>query len=94
VAAIPFDTEDEAVQLANDTSYGLAASVWTGSLDAAFRVAGAVRAGVVSVNCYSEGDITVPFGGYKESGFGGRDKGREALYQYTELKTIWFDLNR
>jgi gamma-glutamyl-gamma-aminobutyraldehyde dehydrogenase len=90
VSVIPFDTEDEAIALANDTDYGLAASVYTHDLDQAHRMARAVRAGTVSVNCYSEGDIATPFGGYKHSGFGGRDKGVEALDQYSELKTIWF----
>ena len=89
ISTIPFDTEDEAIALANDTSYGLAASVWTKDIDAAMRMARSVKAGTVSVNCYSEGDISTPFGGYKESGFGGRDKGLEALDQYTEQKTIW-----
>jgi gamma-glutamyl-gamma-aminobutyraldehyde dehydrogenase len=89
ISTIPFDTEDEAIALANDTSYGLAASVWTKDIDAAMRMARSVKAGTVSVNCYSEGDITTPFGGYKESGFGGRDKGLEAFDQYTEQKTIW-----
>jgi gamma-glutamyl-gamma-aminobutyraldehyde dehydrogenase len=89
ISTIPFDTEDEAIALANDTSYGLAASVWTKDIDAAMRMARSVKAGTVSVNCYSEGDITTPFGGYKESGFGGRDKGLEAIDQYTEQKTIW-----
>jgi 4-(gamma-glutamylamino)butanal dehydrogenase len=90
ISAIPFETEAEAIVLANETSYGLAASVYTSNADSAIRVARAVRAGTVSVNCYSEGDITTPFGGYKESGFGGRDKGLEALDQYTEKKTVWF----
>jgi gamma-glutamyl-gamma-aminobutyraldehyde dehydrogenase len=89
ISTIPFDTEDEAIALANDTSYGLAASVWTKDIDQALRVARTIKAGTVSVNCYSEGDISTPFGGYKESGFGGRDKGLEALDQYTEQKTIW-----
>ena len=59
---------------------------------AAFRFARAIRAGTVGVNAYSEGDITTPFGGYKESGFGGRDKGLEAFEQYTEKKTIWISV--
>ncbi|HEX7950410.1 MAG TPA: aldehyde dehydrogenase [Candidatus Limnocylindrales bacterium] len=92
LSVIPFDTEEEGVRLANETSYGLAASLYTRDLDAAFRVARALRAGTVGVNAYSEGDITTPFGGYKESGFGGRDKGLEALEQYTEKKTIWVTL--
>ena len=94
LSTIPFDTEDEAIALANATSYGLAASLYTRDLDTAFRVGRAIRAGTVSVNAYSEGDISTPFGGYKESGFGGRDKGLEALDQYTEKKTLWFTLRR
>ena len=92
IATIPFDTEDEAIAIANDTNYGLHASVYTSSLDTAFRVARAIRAGTVSVNAYSEGNIATPFGGYRESGFGGRDKGFEAFDQYTEKKTIWVAL--
>ncbi|WP_312239744.1 aldehyde dehydrogenase [Pantoea sp.] len=87
-----FKTEAEAVALANDTDYGLAASVYTGRLNRAIRVARAVRAGTVTVNCFGEGDATTPFGGYKQSGFGGRDKSIFALDQYTELKTIWIDV--
>jgi gamma-glutamyl-gamma-aminobutyraldehyde dehydrogenase len=89
IATIPFDSEAEAVSIANDTNYGLAASLWTTNIDSAFRVARAIKAGTVSVNCYSEGDVTTPFGGYKESGFGGRDNGLEAFDQYTETKTVW-----
>jgi acyl-CoA reductase-like NAD-dependent aldehyde dehydrogenase len=92
LSTIPFDTEEEGVRLANETSYGLAAAVYTTNLDAAFRVARALRAGTVGVNAYSEGDITTPFGGFKQSGFGGRDKGLEAFDQYTEKKTIWVTL--
>ena len=92
LSTIPFASEAEGIELANATSYGLAASVYTRDLDAAFRVARALRAGTVGVNAYSEGDITTPFGGYKQSGFGGRDKGLEALEQYTEKKTIWVTL--
>jgi gamma-glutamyl-gamma-aminobutyraldehyde dehydrogenase len=56
-------------------------------------MAKAIRAGTISINCYSEGDITTPFGGYKQSGFGGRDKSLYAHDQYTELKTIWIDVS-
>lgn len=66
--------------------------MYTSDLDAAFRVARSIKAGTVSVNAYSEGDISTPFGGYKESGFGGRDKGLEAFDQYMEKKTIWVTL--
>jgi len=92
LSTIPFESEEEGIRLANETSFGLAAAVYTKDLDAAFRVARALRAGTVGVNAYSEGDITTPFGGYKQSGFGGRDKGLEALEQYTEKKTIWVTL--
>jgi gamma-glutamyl-gamma-aminobutyraldehyde dehydrogenase len=92
LSTIPFESEEEGIRLANETSYGLAAAVYTQDLDAAFRVARALRAGTVGVNAYSEGDITTPFGGYKQSGFGGRDKGLEAFDQYTEKKTIWVTL--
>lgn len=86
-----FRDASQAVALANDTRYGLAASVYTGSLKRALKVAREIRAGTVTVNCFGEGDITTPFGGYKESGFGGRDKSAFAHDQYTELKTIWID---
>jgi 4-(gamma-glutamylamino)butanal dehydrogenase len=92
VSVLSFEDEREAVTIANDTTYGLAASVFTHDLDTAHRLARSIRAGTVAVNCYGEGDITTPFGGYKQSGFGGRDKGIEAFDQYTELKTTWFAL--
>ncbi len=93
LAVIPFDTEEEAVALANDTCYGLAASLWSEDLNTVHRMAAAIRAGTVSVNCFSEGDITTPFGGYKQSGFGGRDKSVYAHDQYCELKTTWIKLS-
>lgn len=86
-----FSSLPEAIALANDTPYGLAASVYTGSLKRALKAAREIRAGTVTVNCFGEGDITTPFGGFKESGFGGRDKSIFAHDQYTELKTIWID---
>lgn len=89
VCVIPFETEEEAIQIANDSVYGLAATVWSNDLNVAIRLSRAIKAGTVGVNGYSEGDIGTPFGGYRESGFGGRDKGLEAFDQYTELKTIW-----
>lgn len=86
-----FRTIDEAIALANDSVYGLAASVYTSNLNHAIKLSRAIRCGVVTVNCFGEGDITTPFGGYKESGFGGRDKSVWAHDQYTEMKTIWID---
>ncbi len=87
-----FSSTEEAIALANDSVYGLAASVYTSNLSQAIRVSREIRAGVVTVNCFGEGDITTPFGGYKESGFGGRDKSIWAHDQYTEIKTIWIDV--
>ncbi|WP_350334020.1 aldehyde dehydrogenase [Coralliovum pocilloporae] len=84
---------DEAIQIANDTEYGLAASVFTANAKRALRAARSIRAGTVTVNCFGEGDISTPFGGYKQSGFGGRDNSIHAHDQYTEMKTIWIDLS-
>lgn len=84
-----FTTEKEAIRLANATEYGLAASLWTRDLDTALRMARGIQAGVVSVNAYSEGDITTPFGGWKQSGFGGAEKSTSAFEQWTREKTIW-----
>lgn len=86
-----FDTLDEAIELANDTAYGLAASAYTGNLRNALKLGRGIRAGIVTINCFGEGDASTPFGGYKESGFGGRDKSIWAHDQYTEIKTIWID---
>ena len=76
-----------------EASYGLQTSLFTSNVTNAHRFARALQAGTVSVNCYGEGDITTPFGGYKLSGFGGRDNGFSAHDQYTETKTIWIDLS-
>jgi len=92
LAVIEVSSADEAVAMANDTEYGLAASLFTASARQAIRVARDIRAGTITVNCYGEGDAATPFGGYKQSGFGGRDNGVHAHDQYTELKTIWIDL--
>jgi acyl-CoA reductase-like NAD-dependent aldehyde dehydrogenase len=91
LATLSFRDPGEALRLANDVAYGLAAAVWTADLNLAHRAARALRAGVVYVNCYDADDITVPFGGYKQSGFG-RDKSLHAFEKYTELKTTWIDL--
>jgi gamma-glutamyl-gamma-aminobutyraldehyde dehydrogenase len=91
LAVLEFDDTDEAVRLANDTDYGLAAAVWTSDLSTAHRVSRALKAGTVWVNCYEEGDMSVPFGGTKQSGHG-RDKSLHALDKYTDLKTTWITL--
>ena len=89
LSVIAVENEAEAIKVANDTPYGLAGSVYTTNLNSAHRVAKALRAGNISVNCFAEGDMGTPFGGYKQSGFFGRDKSIFAHEQYTEMKTIW-----
>jgi len=84
---------DEAIAIANDTEYGLCASIFTANAKRAIRGARMLRAGTVTVNSFGEGDISTPFGGYKQSGFGGRDNSLHAHDQYTQLKTIWIDLS-
>jgi 4-(gamma-glutamylamino)butanal dehydrogenase len=88
LAVQTFADEAEALEIAHDTEYGLAAAIWTNDLGRAHRMSRALRAGTVWVNCYEEGDMTVPFGGVKLSG-SGRDKSRHALDEYTDLKTTW-----
>jgi acyl-CoA reductase-like NAD-dependent aldehyde dehydrogenase len=87
-----FEDEDDAVAIANDSPFGLAAGVWTRDVNRAHRIARRIRAGTVWVNTFDAADITVPFGGFKQSGFG-RDKSLHALDGYTQLKTTWFDLS-
>jgi 4-guanidinobutyraldehyde dehydrogenase/NAD-dependent aldehyde dehydrogenase len=92
LSVISFREEAEAIRIANDVMYGLVSAVWTRDITTAHRVARAIRAGTVYVNCYDADDITVPFGGFKQSG-NGRDKSLHALDKYTELKTTWIDLS-
>jgi 4-guanidinobutyraldehyde dehydrogenase/NAD-dependent aldehyde dehydrogenase len=92
LSTITFSDVEEAVKIANDVSYGLTAAVWSRDITTAHRVAKRLRAGTVYVNCYDADDITVPFGGFKQSG-NGRDKSLHAMDKYTELKTTWVDLS-
>ncbi|MGB6009327.1 aldehyde dehydrogenase [Castellaniella sp.] len=88
LAVIPFDDEAEAVRIANDSMYGLAAGLWTSDLSRSHRLARQIRSGIVWVNTYDAGDMTVPFGGVKQTGFG-RDRSPHAFDKYTQLKTVW-----
>lgn len=87
VTAIPFSTQEQLIAAANDTPYGLAAGIWTRSLSTAHTVARALRAGSVWINTYNHYDAALPFGGFKQSGWG-REMGWEAIELYTELKTV------
>lgn len=91
-AVIPFDGIDEAIAIANDTIYGLAAGVWTRDIGQAHRLIREVEAGVIWVNCFDEGDMTQPFGGYKQSG-NARDKCIESILSYTQSKSAWIRLS-
>jgi acyl-CoA reductase-like NAD-dependent aldehyde dehydrogenase len=91
LATITVDDAEQALAVGNSVIYGLAAAVWTRDVTKAHRIARALRAGMVYVNCYDADDITVPFGGFKQSGTG-RDKSLHAFDKYTELKTTWIDL--
>ena len=93
LATITVKDAEEAVRVGNGVDYGLAAAVWTRDITKAHRIARALRAGMVYVNCYDADDITVPFGGFKQSGTG-RDKSLHAFDKYTELKTTWVDLSQ
>jgi gamma-glutamyl-gamma-aminobutyraldehyde dehydrogenase/4-guanidinobutyraldehyde dehydrogenase/NAD-dependent aldehyde dehydrogenase len=91
LSTIAVKSLEEAIRIGNDTIYGLAAAVWTRDITKAHKAARALRAGVVWVNCFDHGDITSPFGGFKQSGFG-RDKSLHALEKYTELKATWIHI--
>ena len=90
-AVIPFKDENDAVFQGNDTTYGLAAAVWTRDVSRAFRVARAIKAGTVWVNCYNNIDPISPFGGYKQSGIG-RELGKHSLDLYTQIKSVYVKL--
>jgi aldehyde dehydrogenase (NAD+) len=88
ISAIPFDSVDEVIGLANATQFGLGGGVWTRDVGKAHSVSKRIRAGVVWVNCYNVSDPAMPFGGYKSSGYG-RESGRQQLEDYLHLKSVW-----
>ncbi|MEO1246745.1 MAG: aldehyde dehydrogenase [Pseudomonadota bacterium] len=92
MSVMTFKTAEEAVAIANDSIYGLAGAVWSNNINTAHKVAAAVRVGTMGINNYFGGDITVPFGGFKQSG-NGRDKSLHAFDDYTELKTTWIEFD-
>lgn len=91
LTVIPFDDDDHAVEIANDTPYGLAAGVQSGNLGRALRLARRLQAGMVWCNTWNRFEPSTPFGGYKNSGYG-REQGIEVYDSYTQCKTIWADL--
>jgi gamma-glutamyl-gamma-aminobutyraldehyde dehydrogenase len=91
LSILSYDTEEEALAIANSTPYGLAASVWTNDLSSAHRASRNIEAGVIWINCFEEGDMTFPFGGIKASGYG-RDKSLHAVEKFSNLKSTWIQL--
>ena len=92
LSVIPFQSEEDLIRQANDTSYGLTAGIWTKDIQKAHRVAHALRAGTVWVNSYRTLSFNTPFGGYKMSGMG-RENGLESLKDYTQVKSVWAELS-
>jgi acyl-CoA reductase-like NAD-dependent aldehyde dehydrogenase len=93
VCAIPFKDIEEVAAAGNDTTYGLAAAVWTRDIQKAHRMAARLKAGTVWINCYNMFDAASPFGGYKQSGFG-REMGKAALELYTQIKSVWVNVGQ
>jgi len=91
LSIIPFEDEEDAIRIANDTIYGLAAGIWTGSIRRAFKMSNALRAGTVWVNTYRAVSFMAPFGGYKQSGLG-RENGQDAIYEFLQTKCVWINL--
>jgi aldehyde dehydrogenase (NAD+) len=91
LSLIPFDDDEEAVHIANDTAYGLAAGVWTAGIGRALTMSNRLEAGTVWVNCYRVTSYMSPFGGYKRSGFG-REGGIDAIREYLQTKSVWIDI--
>jgi acyl-CoA reductase-like NAD-dependent aldehyde dehydrogenase len=92
LVCIEFDTLEEAIQIANDSDYGLAAAIWSNDINQAHLAAKRLRAGTVWINAFDHTSVNAPFGGYKQSGFG-RDKSLHAFEEYTQLKTTWLELH-
>lgn len=91
LSVIEFEDTEDAVSIANDTTFGLCAMVWTNDVNKALRMAKEIRSGKVLINSMSDSDWSVPHGGFKQSGFG-RDKSLEALNQYIQTKLTWIEL--
>src|SRR5699024_7394679 len=91
LSILPFEDDEDAIRIANDTIYGLAAGVWTRNMRRAIRMADELQAGTVWVNTYRAVSFMAPFGGYKRSGIG-RENGQDAIYEFMQTKCVWLNL--